>query len=158
MQGRKRIHTCQVQEDSENLEHWKKVERNLLDHGLRRVLLFVQDTLFRVAAVTAGMFPQCAVQLCTVHMLRNARKHSGKHDFSIFQSEWQGVLSAWNPELDAQRFEGRYATWICYPRRHRRRLLAFLGNPSRVRAFLATTNSAEALNGQLEVLCRNSGG
>ena len=165
MQGRKQILSCQVREGAENLEHWKEVERNLLDRGLRRVLLFVQDAFSGLAAVTAGMFPQCEVQLCTVHMLRNARKHLSKQDFRIFRSDWQGVRSAWDPELGARRFEAlcerfsaRYGTWIGYLRRHRRQLLAFLGYPSRVRASWSTTNTAEAVNGQLEVLRRNAGG
>ena len=165
MQGRKRILGCQVKEGAENLEHWKEVERNLLDRGLRRVLLCVQDAFSGLAAVTEGLFPQCEVQLCTVHMLRNAQKHLSKQDFRVFQSDWQGVSSAWDPELGAERFEalcrrfeGRYATWIGYLRRNRRRLLAFLGCPSRVRASWATTNTAEAVNGQLEVLRRNAGG
>ena len=91
-------------------------------------------------------------------MLRNAQKHLGKQDFRIFQSDWQGVRSAWDPELGARRFEARDGTWIVYFRRHRRHLPAFLGYPSRVRAPLATTNTAEAVNGQLEVLRRNAGG
>ncbi|MDE0626930.1 MAG: transposase, partial [Bryobacterales bacterium] len=70
MQGRKRIHGCQVREGAESLERWKEVER----------------------------------------------------------------------------FEARYATWIGYLRRNCRRLLAFLGYPSRVRASWATTNTAEAVN------------
>ena len=165
MRGRKRILGCQVQEGAENLEHRKAVERNLLDRGLRRVLLFVQDAFSGLAAVTEGLFPQCEVQLCTVHMLRNVRKPLSRQDFGIFQSDWQGVRSAWDPEFGARRFEAlckrfsaRYGTWIAYLRRHRRHLLAFLGCPSRVRASLATTNTAEAVNGQLEVLRRNAGG
>ena len=41
-----------------------------------------------------GLFPQCEVQLCTVHMLRNAQKHLSKQDFRIFRSDWQLVRSA----------------------------------------------------------------
>ena len=105
MQGRKRILGRQVREGSENLERWEEVERNVLDRGLRRVLLCVQDAFSGLPAAPAGMFPQCEVQLCTVHMLRNARKHLGKQDFRIFRSDWQGVRSAWDPELGARRFE-----------------------------------------------------
>ena len=87
MQGRRRILSCQVREGSENLEHRKEVERGLLDRGLWRVLLCVLDAFSGLAAVTAGRFPQCEVQLCTVHMLRNAQEHLGKQDFRIFRSE-----------------------------------------------------------------------
>ena len=113
------------------------------------MLLCVQDAFSGLAAVTAGMFPQC-----TVHMLHNAQEHLGKQDFRIFRSDWQGVRSACDPELGAQRFEARYGTWIG----DLRRLLAFVGYPSCVRAFLATTNTSEAVNRQLEVPHRNSGG
>ena len=134
MQGRKQILGCHVKEGAENLEHWKEVERNLLDRGLRRVLLCVQDAFAGLAAVTEGLFPQCEVQLCTVHMLRNAQKHLSKQDFRVFQSDWRGVRSAWDSELGAERFEALCGTWIGYLRRNRRRRLAFLGYPSRVRA------------------------
>lgn len=69
MQGSKQILSCQVREGAENLEHWKEVERNLFDRGLRRMLLFVQDASSGPAAVTERMFPHCAVRMCTVHML-----------------------------------------------------------------------------------------
>ena len=75
------------------------------------------------------------MQLCTVRMLRNARKHLSKQDYRIFRCDWQGVRSAWDPELGARRFEAlckrleaRYGTWVGYLRRHRRQLLAFLGH------------------------------
>ena len=88
-----------------------------------------------------------------------------KQDFRIFRSDWQGVRSAWDPELGARRFEAlckrfspRYGTWVGYLRWRRRQLLAFLGCPSRVRASWSTTSTAEAVNGQIEVLRRNAGG
>ena len=149
----------------ERLEHWKEVLRNLLDRGLRRVLLFVQDAFTGLARVTESLFPQSHTQLCVVHILRNARQHLSKQDLQVFLAEWKGIRDAWDPEIGAQRFEQLcqrfepdYPTWIRYLRRNRTRYLAFLEYPSAVRPLLRTTNTVEAVNGQLEILRRNSGG
>ena len=165
LEGRKRVLACHVREGPESFGQWKETLRSLLDRGLRRVLLRVQDAFPGLVGLSEGLFPQAEVQFCTVHMLRNARKHLSKKDFRIFHAGWKGVRNAWDPELGARRFEDlcsqfedRYGTWIAYLRKNRRCLLAFLGYPSRVRASLATTNTAEAVNGQLEILRRNSGG
>jgi hypothetical protein len=41
--GRKQVLTCLPRAGRENLEDWKAVLRNLLERGLRRLLLLVQD-------------------------------------------------------------------------------------------------------------------
>ena len=47
--GKKQVLTCWPRPGRENLEDWKLVLRNLLERGLRRLLLLVQDDLFRTA-------------------------------------------------------------------------------------------------------------
>ncbi len=165
MRERKRVLGCLVKEGGENLERWKGILRNLLDRGLRRVLLFVQDAFAGLGRLTRGLFPGCEVQFCTMHMLRNARRHLGRKDFRVFKAAWKGVSGAWDAAVGARRFEELCEllekdcpTWIQYLREHRRRLLAFLGCPGEVRAGFATTNASEAVNGQLETLRRNEGG
>jgi len=56
----------------ENLEDWKAVLRNLLERGLRRVLLLVQDDFSGLLPITQSLFPNTDIQLGTVHMQRNA--------------------------------------------------------------------------------------
>jgi len=57
-----------------------------------------------------------------------------------------------------QRFESRSATFIREIRKKREHYLAFLPYPDALRRSLSTTNVVEAVNGQLEILRRNSGG
>lgn len=57
-----------------------------------------------------------------------------------------------------QRFENDYPTFIAELRKKRDHYLAYLNYPDAIRRSLSTTNTVEAVNGQLERLRRNSGG
>jgi len=74
--GRKQVLTCLARPGRENLEDWKAVLRSLLERGLRRVLLLVQDDFSGLLPITHSLFPNADVQLCVVHMQRNAKKPS----------------------------------------------------------------------------------
>ena len=56
------------------------------------------------------------------------------------------------------RFAKAYPTWIGELRKKRPHYLAFLKFPESVRRSFSTTNVVEAINGQLEIMRRNSGG
>ena len=49
-------------------------------------------------------------------------------------------------------------TWIPELRKKREHYLAFLKYPESIRPYFASTNLVEAINGQLEIMRRNSGG
>jgi putative transposase len=57
-----------------------------------------------------------------------------------------------------QHFEPRSPEFIGEIRKKHQHYLAFLNYPDVIRRSLSTTNLAEAVNGQLEILRRNSGG
>jgi putative transposase len=163
--GRKQILTCLPRAGRENLEDWKAVLRNLLERGLRRVLLLVQDDFSGLLPITQSLFPNTDIQLCTVHMQRNAKTHLGKTDAPEFQQRWRAIKSSWNLEVANQQFEQlcdrfakTYSTFIAELRKKRQHYLAFLNYPESIRRSLSTTNVVEAVNGQLEIMRRNSGG
>src|SRR5437016_6849455 len=73
--------------------------------------------------------------------------------------------SSWNLEVANQQFEQlcdrfakNYSTFIAELRKKRLHYLAFLNYPEIIRRSLSTTNVVEAINGQLEIMRRNSGG
>ena len=74
--GRKQILTCLPRAGRENLEDWKAVLRNLLERGLRRVFLLVQDDFSGFLPIPQSLFPNPDIHLCTVHMQRNAKNPS----------------------------------------------------------------------------------
>src|SRR6266478_2421579 len=163
--GKKQVLTCLPRAGRENLEDWKFVLRNLLERGLRRVLLLVQDDFSGLLPITQGLFPNTDVQLCAVHMQRNAKTHLSKPDAGEFQQRWRAIKSSWNLEVGNQQFEQlcdrfakHYPTFITELRKKRLHYLAFLSYPENIRRSLSTTNVVEAINGQLEIMRRNSGG
>src|SRR5215468_223336 len=163
--GRKQVLTCLPRPSRENLEDWKFVLRSLLERGLRRVLLLVQDDFSGLLPITQSLFPNTDVQLCTVHMQRNAKTHLRKADATEFQQRWRAIKSSWNLEVANQQFEqlcDRFAknspAFVAELRKKRLHYLAFLNYPETIRRSLSTTNVVEAINGQLEIMRRNSGG
>ena len=163
--GRKQVFTCLPRLGRENLEDWKTVLRSLLERGLRRVLIVVHDDFSGLLPITQSLFPNSDVQLCAVHMQRNAKTHLPKAEAVEFQQRWRAIRSCWNLELAYQQFEElcvRFAqtslSFIAELRKKRPHYLAFLNYPETVRRSFSTTNTVEAINNQLEIMRRNSGG
>ena len=163
--GKKQVLTCLARVGRENLEDWKALLRNLIERGLRRVLILVQDDFSGLLPIAQGLFPNADLQLCTVHMQRNAKNHLSKPDNTEFQQRWRTIKSSWNLDVANQQFEelcqrfaNSYPTFIAELRKKRSHYLAFLPYPESIRRTFSTTNVVEAINGQLEIMRRNSGG
>lgn len=163
--GMKRVLSCQILPGRESLEHWKAVVRGLIDRGLRNVLLVVQDDFPGLMSVNKGLFPRADVQLCIVHMQRNAKSHLGKAGGIEFNARMRTIKSAWSPDLAAaqfddliQGFEKTAPSFVAELRKKREHYLAFLRYPEALRRSFSTTNAVEAVNGQLEIMRRNNGG
>lgn len=163
--GKKRVLTCLCKLGRENLEDWKLVLRSLIERGLRRVLIVVHDDFSGLLPITKSLFATADVQLCVVHMQRNAKNHLSKADNAEFQQRWRAVRSTWDEQVGitqfeelCERFDRDYPTFMAELRKKRDHYLAFLKYPDGLRRSLSTTNAVEAVNGQLEVIRRNSGG
>jgi len=157
--------TCLSKSGRENLEDWKLVLRSLIERGLRRVLIVVHDDFSGLLPITKSLFSGADVQLCAVHMQRNARNHLSKVDSAEFQQRWRAVKSTWDEQVGStqfeqlcQRFDQGYPAFMAELRKKRDHYLAFLKYPDALRRSLSTTNAVEAINGQLEIIRRNSGG
>jgi transposase-like protein len=163
--GKKQILACLARPGRENLEDWKLVLRGAIERGLRRVMIVIHDDFSGLMPITASLFPNSDVQLCVVHMQRNATTHLSKTDAVEFQQRWRAIKTCWDLELANHQFEelcDRFAksnpTWIAELRKKREHYLAFLKYPEYMRKSFSTTNIVEAINGQLEIMRRNSGG
>ena len=83
--GKKRVLACVCKLGRENLEDWKTLLRGLIERGLRRVLITVQDDFSGLLKLVSGLFPNADDQLCIVHMQRNAKSHLPKAANTEFQ-------------------------------------------------------------------------
>ena len=163
--GKKHVLSCITRPGRENLEDWKLILRGLIERGLRRVMIVIQDDFSGLLPVNEGLFPHADIQLCVVHMQRNAKTHLSKIDTVEFQQRWRAIKSSWDVEVGNRQFEElcdrfakSYPTWIGELRKKRNRYLAFLKYPEYMRKSFSTTNLVESVNGQLEIMRRNSGG
>ena len=163
--GKKRVLSCIAKPSRENLQDWKSILRGLIERGLRQVMILVQDDFTGLMPISEGLFPNADVQLCAVHMQRNARTHLSRSDNVEFQQRWRTIKASWNVEVGHRQFEDlcdrfakSYPTWIAQLRKKREHYLAFLKYPDSMRKSFSTTNVVEAVNGQLEIMRRNSGG
>jgi putative transposase len=163
--GKKRVLACVCKLGRENLDEWKTLLRGLIERGLRRVLIVVQDDFSGLLATVKGLFPSADHQLCIVHMQRNAKSHLSKADNAEFQLRLRTLKASWDVDKASaefeelcDRFEDSYPSFIAELRKKKTHYLCFLGYPQSIRRSLSTTNVVEAVNGQLERIRRNNGG
>jgi transposase-like protein len=164
-QGYKKILGCYVHQGQENLDAWRKVLRSLIERGLRRVMILVQDDFSGLLKLSKSLFPNTDIQLCTVHMKRNSKSHLNKIDAKEFIQRFRSLSQSWDSELAAKdfdemcdRFEKSAPHFIAELRKKRKHYLYFVNYPTEVRRPFSTTNLVEAVNGSLEKMKMNNGG
>jgi len=165
LDGKKKILAAVPRPGRENLEDWKKVLRGLIERGLRRVMILVQDDFSGLLPITKSLFPGADVQLCVVHMQRNSKKHLNREDAAEFNSRLRTIKASWDTEFAAKQFDdlcNRFSNsspvFIKGLKKKRNHYLAFLKYPDPFRKALSTTNVVEAYNGQIEKIRINNGG
>src|SRR3989442_9731994 len=86
--------------------------------------------------ITRSLFPNADVQLCVVHMQRNAKTHLSKTDAVEFQQRWRAIKTCWDLDVANRQFEelcDRFSkanpTWMAELRKKREHYLAFLKYP-----------------------------
>lgn len=165
LDGKRHVLCCIAKPGRENLEAWKTIFRGLIERGLRRLMILVHDDFSGLLPITRSLFPTADIQLCTVHMQRNAKAHLSKTDAVEFHKRWTSIKSCWDLAVAASQFQQlcdhfvkTYPTWIAELRKKHEHYLAFLKYPEETRSSFSSTNLVEAINGQLEIMRRNSGG
>jgi len=103
--GKKQVLACITRPGRENLEDWKFIQRGLIERGLRRVMIVIHDDFSGLLPITKSLFPHADVQLCVVHMQRNATTHLSKSDAIEFQQRWRAIKSCWNLEFANAQFQ-----------------------------------------------------
>ena len=163
--GSKRVLVCKCINERENLDGWRFVFKNLLERGVRRVLLVVHDDFPGLARLSKSLFPDADIQLCVVHMLRNARTHLGAELSRPFKDAFIEARNSNSFErakgkLDEllNEYSKHAPAFIEHLRLNQDAYIQCVKYPRAIRGTFSTTNAVEAVNGQLERLRRNSGG
>jgi len=165
LEGQKLLLGLYTLEGRETQEDWKRVLEKLVQRGLRRVLIVVHDDLPGLASLTKEFFPRADIQLCTVHLLRNARKHLDRETYQVFKDYFQSIKNSLSYEEGERLFEAlveklpRKSRFVKRFSERKENYLAFLKYPSELRAFLSSTNVVEGgVNRKIEDMERACGG
>lgn len=164
LEGKKIILGLFTFEGSESKENWKKVLENLVQRGLRRVLMVVHDDFPGLSSLSERYFPGADIQLCTVHLLRNAQKRLDGKDYKTFRDYFQSIKNSLGYEEGERLFEAlmkelpRDSAFVRRVARQKERYLAFLKYPKELRPLLSSTNLVEGINRKIEEAERACGG
>ncbi len=164
LDGRKLILGLYTFEGQESKENWKRVLEKLVQRGLRRVLIVIHDDFSGLSSLTQAFFPGADIQLCTVHLLRNARRHLSREHYRTFRDYFQSIKNSLTYEEGLRLFESllkKLPQEMDFVRRMARRkehYLAFLKYPRELRPLFSSTNLVEGFNRKIEEVERACGG
>ena len=139
--------------ETEGAKFWLGILTELQTRGVKDILIACMDGLKGFPDAIGNVFPDTQVQLCIVHMVRNAMKYVVWKDYKavaadlkqIYQSstEDEALLAL---ERFAERWDHKYPhisrTW----RQHWHNLSTLFRYPDDIRKAIYTTNAIESLN------------
>lgn len=165
MSGKKDLLGFYIEEGNENREDWLVILNNLIQRGLKRVLVIVSDDFPALDEAISTLFPKTDHQLCFIHMQRNVRKNMSKTDSKEFNKKATGIRFLNDYEKAIAQFEtlcneykDKYPTFINYLLKKKDKYFNFIKYPEDVRKHIYTTNIVENLHSRLEIMRINSGG
>jgi putative transposase len=147
---------------NEGSKFWLTVLTELQNRGVQDILIACVDGLTGFPEAIEAVFPQTMVQLCIVHLVRNALSYVSYKDRKSVATDLKRVYSAATAaeaELAllsfAQTWDKQYPTisksWLS----HWERIIPFFAFPADIRKAIYTTNAIESLNMTLRKVLRN---
>ena len=139
--------------ETEGAKFWLAILTELQTRGVKDILIACVDGLKGFPDAIGNVFPDTQIQLCIVHLVRNAMKYVVWKDYKavaadlkqIYQSstEDEALLAL---ERFAERWDHKYPhigrTW----RQHWQNLSTLFRYPDDIRKAIYTTNAIESLN------------
>jgi putative transposase len=165
LEGRKDVYGYYTFFGSENRTDWLMVLNDLIERGLKRVVIIVSDDFPGLSEAIKAIYPLAEHQLCYIHLERNVRRNMGKEDASLFNKELENIKSLREFEEGKERFEklchqykNKYPGFIKSILSKRDNYLCFLKYPEEIRRYIYTTNSVENLHSRIEHIRMKLGG
>lgn len=146
----------------ESSKFWLSVLTELQNRGVKDIFIACVDGLTGFPEAIETVFPQTRVQLCIVHLVRNALSYVCYKDRRAVAADLKAIYSA-ATATDAEgalmdfaaKWDARYPTisksWMA----HWERIIPFFCFPADIRKAIYTTNAIESLNMTLRKVLRN---
>lgn len=147
---------------NEGAKFWLNVLTELNNRGLKEVFIACCDGLTGFPDAINAIYPECEVQSCIVHMIRNSLGYVPWKDRKIVAADLKTVYQADTEEIALQNLEAFAAKWDQkYPAISKswfnrwNQLNTLFGYTSEIRKVIYTTNAIESLNMTLRKVMKN---
>ena len=166
LEGQKDVYGFYEFFGTESKDGWIKVLNDLIDRGLKKVVLVVSDDFPGLSDALESLFPLTEHQLCFVHLKRNIRRNMGKvasQEFLKVLHQIKQLCSDYEEARDrfielCERYQKDYPYFMKTLRGKAERYFNFLRYPEDIRKYIYTTNSAENFNRRIEEIRLRLGG
>ena len=151
----------------ENKTTWMEVFQDLINRGLKRVLMFISDDFSGMSEAIKTLFPYSDIQKCIVHLDRNLYRNMQKDDAKFVTKKLyeikatcntyqSGILLYQSDVLD--KFKKKYPTFIKHLEKRKTEHMCFLKYPEAIRKHIYTTNPVESVHSSFEKMRIKKGG
>ena len=144
--------------ENEGAKFWLSVLTELQNRGLKDILIACVDGLKGFPDAINTVYPQTQIQLCIVHMVRNAMKYVPWKDYKAVAADLKKIYQSVTEDeallaLDqfAARWDDKYPQISRSWRNHWENLNTLFIYPDDIRKVIYTTNAIESLN---SVICK----
>jgi len=149
---------------TEGAKFWLQVVTELKNRGVQDIFIACVDGLKGFPEAIESVYPQTAVQLCVVHMVRHSLNYVSWKMRKAVAADLRSVnaattLEAARAALDAfeQQWGSDYPPIVQSWRRNWDRITPFFDYPPEVRRIIYTTNAIESVNMSLRKITKNRG-
>jgi putative transposase len=149
---------------TEGAKFWLQVVTEMKNRGVQDIFIACVDGLKGFPEAIETVYPQTAVQLCIVHLVRNSlnyvswkmRKQVADDLKRIYQSATVAEAEQKLMEFETQ-WNDAYPSIAQIWRRNWDRIIPFFDYPPEIRRIIYTTNAIESVNMSLRKITKNRG-
>ena len=147
---------------TESSKFWLNVLTELRNRGVSDILIACVDGLTGFPDAIEAQYPDTRIQLCIVHMVRNAVKYISWKDRKAVCGGLKRIYTSATVDEAERELEEFAAAWDeKYPaisqswRRHWSNLITLFDYPPEIRKVIYTTNAIESLNSVIRKAIKN---
>jgi len=149
---------------TEGAKFWLQVVTELKNRGVADIFIACVDGLKGFPDAIEAVYPQTAVQLCLVHMVRNSLNYVSWKLRKVVAADLKTIYAAATvdeAQLRLAEFEDKwgkdYPTIVKSWRSNWARITPFFDYPPEIRRIIYTTNAIESVNMSLRKITKNRG-
>lgn len=147
---------------AEGANFWLGVLNEIRNRGVQDILIAAVDGLKGFTEAIESVFPDCEIQQCIIHQIRNTLRYVASKDQKEVAKDFKSVYKAPTEEsalLNLDKLEEKWGKKYPYPikswRENWDNLAVFFKYPEEIRKMIYTTNAVESLHRQFRKVTKN---